>query len=60
MVRVMDIFEAIENGEWVIAPDGSECIVLKMKKGKAKVRRITERGDIQEAWIPVYKLNVKK
>lgn len=56
----MTIFEAIENDKTVLAPDGTECRVVKFKNGKAKIRHYTDDGRVMEAWVSIDSLRVKK
>jgi hypothetical protein len=59
MTMTEKVFAAIQKGKPVFAPDGSKCIVIKWKAGRAKVRRLIE-GTIQEAWIPIGSLTIKE
>ena len=56
----MTIWEAIENDKTVIAPDGTECRVVKFKNGKAKIRHYADDGRVMEAWVSIESLKVKK
>lgn len=56
----MTIYEAINKDLPVYTPDGSECRVIKLREGKAKLFRLTKDGMLQKSgWVPVESLKVK-
>ena len=60
IVREMDIWQAIENDRTVLAPDGTECRVVKFKNGRAKIRHYTDDGRVFEAWVEIGSLRTKE
>jgi len=54
------VWKAIAEGQNVLAPDGSEVKVHKIKNGKAILLRVSKDGMLQKsAWTPIEQLKVK-
>lgn len=52
---IKTIIQAYEYDLPVLSPDGSKCTIVKIKTGKAKIRRI-QKGMVQEAWVTMENL----
>jgi len=56
----MTIYEAIGKDLPLLSPDGSECRVIKLRAGKARLVRLTKNGMLQKSgWVQVESLKLK-